>query len=192
MTKQKPGDGSILRPMTGWQWLWRTSFGIDHSGTRWDIDANFFDWDERIHLYRDGRRERTQSSTSRFELEDGARIEAAMSTYGLKRAHLVHRDGTTSPLAPAHGTAERWRAELEREHPTLSRRIGVVAWTVLAVALVLQVPQLIELGADITGRYAFTSPVTLPSWFNTALGTAGVLAAIDRALLLRYHWLLDS
>lgn len=192
MGKEKPGDGSELRPMTGWQWMWRTSMGIEHGGSRWDIDVNFFDWDEKIHLYREGRRERTQTSTCRFELDDGARIEAALSTYGLKRAHLVGPDGTKAPLVPAPGTGERWRTDLDRRRPTLSRSIGIAAWVVLAVALVLQLPQLVQFGANITDAYAFSAAVDLPPWFNVTLGVAGVLAALDRALLLRNHWLLDS
>src|SRR5690625_5336986 len=76
-----------------------------------------------------------------------------MSTYGLRRAHVVLPDGTERRLDPAPGTAERWRADLERDHPTASRRLAYVSWTVLVVALVLQVPQLLALGSVLTGWY---------------------------------------
>lgn len=191
MAKEKQGDG---RPLPAWRWwhpVYRSVMQVDHAGSRWHIDVDFFDWDEKVHLYRDGRLDRVQRGKARFELEDGARIEAAMSTYGLRRAHLVLPDGTERRLDPAPGTAERWRADLERDHPTASRRLAYVSWTVLVVALVLQVPQLLALGSVLTGWYEFTSPVTLPGWLDTVLSVGGTLAGIERALRLRYHWLLD-
>ena len=191
MPKERPGDGSELKPMRRWDFLWRTVMGIRYAGARWDIDVDFFDWDEKVRLYRDGLQQRVQRGTSRFELDDGARIEVAWSTYGLRRAHLVGADGAQRQLVPARGTAERWRAELHRDRPGLSRRLGIVSWLGLVIALVLQIPQALAVVAELTGWYRFASPVALPAWLNTPLTVAGVLAALERALRLRYHWLLD-
>ncbi|WP_413452392.1 hypothetical protein AA0Y32_11000 [Georgenia phoenicis] len=191
MARERAGDGSALRPVRGLQWLWRGVLGTEHAGARWDVEVDFLDWDEKVHLYRDGVQERVQRGTSAFVLDDGARIEVRWSTYGLRRAHLVHVDGTEVPLVPAPGTAERWRADLDHERPGLSRRLALASWTVLVLALLLQVPQLLELGAGVTGWYAFTSPVELPAWLNTPLSVAAVLAGLERALRLRHHWLLD-
>ncbi|HLT84289.1 MAG TPA: hypothetical protein VKZ83_08675 [Phototrophicaceae bacterium] len=191
MARERQGDGRELTPVRGWQWLWRGVFGTEHAGHRWDIEVNTFDFDENVALYRDGVQVRVQRRRSRFELDDGARVEAAWSTFGLKRAHLVHPDGTEVPLEPAPGTAERWRADLDRDHPVLSRRLAAASWTVLVVALLLQAPQVLQLGASATGWFEFTSPVTLPAWLNTPLSLAGALAGLERALRLRYHWLLD-
>lgn len=191
MAKERPGDGSALRPVSGWQWMWRGVFGTRHAGTRWDVEVDYFDWDEKVRLYRDGVQERVQRGTSRFDLDDGARIEVAWSTFGLKRAQLVPAGGDVTQLAPAPGTAERWRADLDRDRPTLSRRLGTASGLVLLLAVALQVPQLLEVGATATGWYEFTSPVTLPGWLNGPLGVAAVLAGVERALRLRYHWLLD-
>lgn len=191
MAKEKPGDGSALAPLAWWHFVYRTVHGTQHAGTRWEIDVDFFDIDEKIRLYRDGRLDRIQRSKARFELDDGARIEAALSTYGLRRGHLVLPDGTERRLTPAPRTAERWRADLERDHPTVSRRLAAVSWTVLALALLLQIPQILEMGSEMTGWYAFTSPITLPGPVNATLTVAGVLAGLERALRMRYHWLLD-
>lgn len=38
----------------------------------------------------------------------------------------------------------------------------------------------------------FDSPVALPAWFNIGLTVAALLASTERALRLRYHWLLDG
>jgi hypothetical protein len=37
----------------------------------------------------------------------------------------------------------------------------------------------------------FVSPIRLPQWANISLAVAGALAAMERALTLRNHWLLD-
>jgi hypothetical protein len=182
---------AALRAVRGWQWLWRGVFGTEHGGARWDVEVDYLDWDEKVHLYRDGVQERVQRGTSSFTLDDGARIEVAWSSFGLRRAHLVRFEGTQVQLTPAPGTAERWRADLDRERPALSRGLATVSWAVLAVALLIQVPQLLELGANVTGWYEFASPVALPAWLNTPLSVAGLLAALERALRLRFHWLID-
>ncbi|WP_454085863.1 hypothetical protein [Georgenia sp. Marseille-Q6866] len=191
MAREKAGDGSALRPVRGWQALWRGVFGTEHAGARWDVEVDYLDWDEKVHLYRDGVQERVQRGTSSFMLDDGARLEVAWSLLGLRRAHLVRPDGTETQLVPGPGTAERWRADLDRDRPTLSRRLAAASWMVLALALLLQVPQLLELGARVTGWYEFTAPVTLPASLNTPLSVAALLAGLERALRLRYHWLLD-
>ncbi len=38
----------------------------------------------------------------------------------------------------------------------------------------------------------FTSPIHLPGWLNVTVLVATVLASTERALRLRYHWLLDG
>lgn len=119
------GDRSELRPMDRWHFIWRTTMGVRHAGVRWDIDVDFLDWDEKVRLYRDGQQERVQRGSSRFGLEDGASIEVVWSTYGLRRVHLVTADGTKQQFTPAPGTAERWRAELDRDRPVLSCWLGV-------------------------------------------------------------------
>ena len=86
MSRETAGDGSELRPMGRGHFTWRTTMGIRHAGVRWDIDVDFFDWDEKVCLCRNGQQERVQRGSSRFELEDGASIEVAWSTYGLRRA----------------------------------------------------------------------------------------------------------
>src|SRR5690625_7669382 len=82
VAREKPGDGRALAPMQWWQSLYRTVMGTDHGGVRWDVDMDFFEWRDTFVLYRDGRQDRVQHGTAAFRLPDGARIEAAMSTYG--------------------------------------------------------------------------------------------------------------
>lgn len=78
----------------------------------------------------------------------------------------------------------------------LSRALGFLSVSILAVAVVLGVPQIVEQItllppiADHIGT--FSSPFRLPAVANTALFVASVAASTERALRLRYSWLLDG
>lgn len=119
-----------------------------------------------------------------------------MSLYGVTRVHLVRDKGEEERLAPVSGTIEDLRGRLRRQHPAVSRVISWLAIVTLIVSLVLAVPQGLELItgipkiADNIGT--FTSPISLPSWLNTSLLVAGVLAAVERLLMLRENKLLDA
>ena len=195
-----------LRPVQGVQALWRTQFEAVHEGARWTVDTDFFDFGEKMHLYRDGVKVAEDSSPARFRLgptpsagatpDELPRIEAAMSWYGMKRAHLVTPEGEQL-MTPAAGTAEAWRAGLERDRPGLSRAMAAVSLLVLLVALVLEVPQLVEWVTQ-SGVWAqvsdwrFQSPVSLSSWANTALTLGGVAAGLERALRVKHQPWLDD
>lgn len=192
MAKVKPGDGSRLKPMRGWQAWYRTVFGIDQAGHRYVVDARLLDEDAR--LYTDGSQTARSAIPATFPVE-GGRIEVAASSFGLKRMHLVADDGPVTQLSPARGTAERWRAELGRRHPRLSRWLARAAVVVLLVGLAVALPALAEQitrippVAEEVGT--FINPLDVPGEIAIGLTVAGVLAAIERALTLRNHWLID-
>ncbi|WP_148417095.1 hypothetical protein [Oceanobacillus jeddahense] len=79
--------------------------------------------------------------------------------------------------------------------PGVSAIVGKIAIVVLLVSLLLGLPQLaatisqISFIADLVGT--FESPVALPNWLNRTLLVSGALAAVERALMLRSHWLID-
>ena len=66
----------------------------------------------------------------------------------------------------------------------------------LLVGVVMMVPQAAELITQIEvvaeNVGTFTSPISLPAWLNVSLVVAGILAATERALTLRNHWLIDA
>lgn len=192
MAKIKAGDGSALRPMRAWQALYRTVFWIDHAGHRYDVDVPFFD--DEVRLCTDGIQTARSAPPATFPVP-GGRIEVATTIYGLKRMHLVTEDGAETQLRPERGTAERWRADLARRHPVLSRWLARVAVVVLLAGLVVVLPAVAErlTQIDVVAEHigTFTSPIRLPGSLATALTVAGVAAAIERALTLRNHWLID-
>lgn len=192
MATIKDGNGSRLRPMRGWHVLHRTVFGLEHAGHHYDVDVAFFDDD--VRLYTDGLESARTDLPARFPVP-GGRIEIAATIYGLKRVHLVLENGTTTQLRPAKGTAERWRADLARRRPVLSQWLARAAVVVLLVGVALVLPEIAERVTQIDAVAerlgTFTSPIELPGTLATGLTAAGVLAAIERALTLRSHWLVD-
>lgn len=83
-----------------------------------------------------------------------------------------------------------------REHPGGSRLIGAVSILVLLIGVgvnLLQVAEPISQIPPIADTIGtFESPVNLPLWLNISLGLAAAVGATERALRMRYHWLLDS
>lgn len=192
----EPGDDEPLKPYSRLQVVNRSLLGVTHAGHAWAVDYDFFDWDDRVSLYRDGRRAASAKAPVSFEVPDG-RIEFATTFYGVKRAHLVLGTGAELPLGPHPKTLEAWRQRLADRHPMLSALMAGAAVVVLVVGLVVagmslldtvtHVPQV----ADALG-WTFTSPLALSGAAATALTVAGVLAIIERALSMRHHWLLDA
>lgn len=118
------------------------------------------------------------------------------SVFGLNRCHYVTADGTEQRLQPDRVSAEGRRAHLDRAHPVLSRGISFLSTIVLLASLAVLVMRLREKltqPAPIAAHLGtFTSPVDLPVWLNIAVGAAAALASTERALRLRYNWLLDG
>lgn len=209
--KVKPGDGSALKPYRWWQPLTRSLFTIEladqDARTAYAVDVHFFDTDDYgdtvALLYRDGVQEATSTTPAAFPVP-GGRIEVQATMFGLKRMHYV-RDGDApaSPtadqgrvLTPHPRSAEGLRARLAARHPLASQVIAGAAIAVLLVSLVVAVPAFVELVTqwDVLADHAdpYTSPFDLPGWASTALLTASIVAAIERAITLRNHWLVDA
>jgi len=202
----KPGDGRALKPFRWWQPLSRVLFSLplrDGDGRQvvHAVDVRyaqrFFSEDGkgRAHLYLDGRHHAESALPAAFPVQGGT-IEVALTAFGLRRCHYVTAGGAEHQLVPDRRSAEGRRARLDRDHPVLSRLIGLCSLVLLAVPALLLVPQLLEAVFQVppvAQRFGtFTSPVQLPVWLNTALALGAAAASTERALRLRYNWLLDS
>lgn len=201
--RAKPGDGHALQRYRWWQPFSRSLLHLrlvaaDGRPETWSVDVRLGGDDNgvvRAQLYRDGVNQATSKLPAAFPVPGGV-IEVAASGYGLKRAHFIADDGTERQLSPDAASAEGRRARLHRRAPGLSRAIGAVSIIVLVVALVLGIPQLAEQitsippVADAVGT--FKSPIHLPPWANISLIVAALVASTERALRLRYNWLLDG
>ncbi len=49
-----PSTTSRLRPLGGWDLVSRGRFEARHNGHVWTVDLDYFDFGEKLHLYRDG------------------------------------------------------------------------------------------------------------------------------------------
>jgi hypothetical protein len=190
-------DRLPLRPVRRRDALHRLLYVIEHPGPDGrpvehtvEIDAV----DLRAVLYVDGRYRDAADLPAAFGVHGGT-LEVALSLYGVQRMHLVTDDRSEQRLTPVAGTLEDLRHRFHRRHPWTSRVIGGAAILVLLVNLVLAVPEALEILtradriAEVFGT--FTSPVALPSWLTIGLLVAGVLAAVDRALMLRRNRVVD-
>lgn len=201
----KPGDGRPLKRFRWWQmFLGRALFHLDLAGAdgrpaRYSVDARHqgdaVNGEVVAHLYRDGRHHAASKVPAVIPVEGGA-IEVATTGVGVKRCHYVPSSGAERQLVPDPGSAEGRRARLERDRPRRSRSLGFVSVVVLVVGVGLNLVQIMEPLSRIPpvaeSVGIFVSPVHLPLWLNVALGLAAALASTERALRLRYHWLLDA
>lgn len=202
--RTKPGDGHPLKRFRWWQmFTGRALLHLDLSGpdgrpVRYSIDVRHQgDREGRViaHLYREGRHHASSRVPAVLPVPGGA-IEVATSAVGLKRCHYVDTVGNRHQLVPDPRSAEGRRARLERGHPVLSRAIGVVSVVMLVIGLGLNLLQLLEPISRIPpiaeNIGIFVSPIHLPLWLNVALALGAALGSAERALRLRYHWLLDA
>lgn len=212
LRRAKPGDGSALTELHWWQLLTRTQFFLDPDeasgrSARYAVDVHHLAAELEggklaegsrhapVALYRDGHQVQIATPPVAFAVPDGE-IEVARNMYGLTRMHHVPASGRTEALRAHPRSLEGRRARFGRRHPRAGAAIGAVAVAVLLTCLVLTVPQVIELVTSI-GPVAerlgtFTSPIRPPYWVNISLLVAGALAATERALTLRNHWLIDA
>ncbi|MFC7817066.1 hypothetical protein ACFUTR_20770 [Streptomyces sp. NPDC057367] len=204
LRRVEPGNGRPLKPFRWWQTLTRALFHLkltDDDGRRtvYTVDVRHQNQSEghvRARLYLDGRHHAESRVPAVYPVRGGT-VEVRTSAFGLKRCHHVTAEGSAHRLVPDPASAEGRRARLDRAHPALGRCMGFLSSTVLVIGLVLLVLQLAE---QITrspkgvAQYVgtLTSPVDLPVWGNAVVGLATAAASTERALRLRYHWLLDG
>lgn len=189
-------EGYPLKELKSAETLWRGLYGIEFEDAIYVIEVDFFDFSEKVRLYRDGFLVDEGVSPVVFDLGSGVRIEAAMALFGMKYARMVGPQGTRL-LTPLPGTAEAKRTLFEQNYPDVSKAIAASSWLVLVVALITQIPNLINglLGAITMLGFSFGTPLPtfpLPPWANTLLSVLGLVAGLDRGLRMVHNPLLDD
>ncbi|GAA1243769.1 hypothetical protein GCM10009676_31800 [Prauserella halophila] len=203
LSRVEPGDGRELKRFRWWQWTRRALFHVrlsdDGRQPVYSVDVKHGKYDSNgrrsADLYLDGRHHAVSSIPARFPVPGGT-IEVAASGFGLKRCHYVTAEGAERRLAPDPASAEGRRLRFEREHPTLSHWMGAGSVSVLLVALLVLLTQIVgsitrvpEIAEHLG---TFSPPVELPVWANITVTAAAALASTERALRLRYSRLLDG
>lgn len=200
--RARPADARPLTPFRWWQLFRRSvlSISLEHAGTpvvhtvevRHGGDSNGV---VRAGLYLDGILHLESRLPARFPVE-GGHIEVRKSPGGMRRCHFVAHDGTTRALVPDPKSAEGRRMRFARHHPAGSALIGAISIAMLLVGVGLGALQaagpISEIPPVAATLGTFQSPMRLPVWLNLCLGLGASAAAIERALRMQYHWLLDS
>jgi hypothetical protein len=210
LSRVREGDGSALPPYRLWQLFSRS---LLHLGPRPE-DPHRYSLDVRVTadpksrkeheagtgkspaaLYRDGVQVHRSNLPATFPVPGGV-IEVATSMAGVKRARFLGDDGTEQALEPDPRSQEGRRARLAVRRPAVSAALGAASFVVLLAALalaLLQGAETLTAVPPVAERLgAFDSPVDLPAWGNGVVLGAALLAALERASRMRYHWLLDS
>ncbi|GAB2604201.1 hypothetical protein [Kribbella endophytica] len=199
----KPGDGRELQRVRWWQSIGRALFYLRLTGdgrqTVYAVDVrhwgNQSSGETTADLYLNGRQHAVCRLPAVFPVEGGI-IEVRMSNFGLKRCHYVTDEGAEYQLEPDPHSAEGRRARLDHSHPALSRAIGVFSATVLGIAVLLLIPQIVGPFTRIPPVAehfgVFDSPIHLPAWLNVTIVVVTLLASTERALRLRFNRLLDG
>ena len=203
--RTRVGDGHPLEPFRWWHLLaGRKLFALslirpDGSRANYDIDVHLAGKQAgdfgMVHLYLDGRHYAESSLPTALPVEGGV-IIVALSTAGIQKAHYLADDGNARQLTPHPKTAIGRRMRFDRDHPMLSRLVAVISVFMLVIGLGLNGIQLLEPLSQIPPVEEhlghFESPLRLPFWLNIALGFGAGLAATERALRVKFHWLLDG
>lgn len=179
--------------------LWRGLYGVEYRGEHWVVEVDYFDVTETITIFCDGTEVAKRKSPFKHQVAPGVWIEAAMALYGMKRARLVDEiAGSEIALTPLEGTAEDKRLRFEKRYPLTSKVVAVAAWTILFVALVTQIPNLLNSLSNLVDMMSLPVPLpkvptlNLPDWLNCALGVMGIAAGLDRGLRMKHNPLLDD
>ncbi|MHA6252814.1 hypothetical protein [Oceanobacillus sp. CAU 1775] len=199
INKVKAGDGHALKEYRFYHLLSRSLFYArlreeDGEIHTYAVDVNYFSEESKADLYRDGKHAATSKLPAIFPVPDGV-IEVGVSTFGLTRMHYVTNEKTEHQLYPDSASTEGLRMRFDAKYPNISRFIGLLAVIILLTSIVVGLPQLLEVITSFPIIYenigTFESPISLPNWLNSTLFTAGIIAALERALTLRNHWLID-
>lgn len=199
VAKIKSGDGHMLKPFRFWQMITRTLYHIkienaEGHADKYSVDVEYYEVGDEVKLYLNDKHIGTSSTPATFPVAGGY-IEVQTTLYGLKRMHYVSDHGEDRLMEPDPRTAEGLREKLELNYPLASRLISSAAVFILLISLVLGLPQIIEYVTHIdfiSERFGtFNSPIHLPNWLNITLSILAVTAALERALTLKNHWLID-
>ncbi len=196
LKKVRDAKGEPLKDIRFWEYFHRTVFHQKIDVDLYTVDVDLYGKElmgPESALYKNGVRIKESTVPSLYEVPGGF-IEVETTNYGVKKIHYV-TDAGELQMMPDKGSLEGKRARFELKFPTASKWVGYIAIAILIIGLIIAIPAVIEmithmdLVADNAGT--FKSPFQLPGWLNVTLVVLGLLAATERALSLKNHWLID-
>lgn len=201
----RAGNGRPLEPFRWWHMLsGRKLFSLslvraDGSRAGYDVDVRLSGKQAgdfgMVHLYLDGRHHAESPLPTAMPVEGGV-IVLVLGSAGLQSADYLPDSGNARQLTPHPRTAIGRRMRFDRDHPMVSSWVGVISVLMLVIGVGVNGLQLLETLSEIPPVAEhlghFESPLHLPLWLNIALGLGAGFAAAERALRLKFNWLLDG
>lgn len=199
MKKVKPGDGHLLKKYQFWHIITHSLFHItitnkDNEKTHYALKARYFVNDPSVDLYHNQKHVAYSKLPATLPVKDGI-IEVKNGKAGINSINYIPEKQATFSVYPDKRSIRGWRMWVHKRFPLFSAIIAKIAMVILLMSLVLSLPQLLESLSEIPwvaeNIGTFKSPFTFSFWMNVLFGFAGSFALMERALMLRSHWLID-
>lgn len=197
--KVKAGDGHTLKPYRIWHIFTHSLFHItitneNNEKIKYALKSRYFADDSSVDLYHGTTHFAYSTLPASIPLENGI-LEVKSGGSGINQIQYLTDAEERFSIYPDKRSIRGWRISLHKRLPIISTFIGLMATLVLLTSLILGLPQIIESLSGIPwvseNIGTFVSPIKLSAWINFAIGIAVAFAAIERALMLRSHWLID-
>ncbi len=195
----KKGDGHFLKTYRIWNIFTQSLFHIYITNEKnetiyYALKSRYFAEDSSVDLYHNNKHIAYSTLPAAIPVENGI-IEVKSGGSGINSIKYITDKKETFSVYPDKRSVRGLRMGLHKSFPKISSLIAGIAIVILLTSLALSLPQLIESIAQIPwvseNIGTFESPINLSVWENFAIGIAVALAAIERALMLRSHWLID-
>lgn len=199
MKKVKEGNGHKLKEYRFWNIFTGSLFHLEVTNDKnekinYAILCKYFVEEPRADLYCNGTHIAYAKLPAIFPVKDGV-IEIENGGYGINKIHYDSNNNETYSLYPDKRSVRGLRMSLHNRFPKVSSFIAIMAVVVLLTSMALGLPQLIAALSQIPwvseNIGTFVSPIVLPALVNLGIVVAGILAGVERTLMLRNHWLID-
>ncbi|NMO97940.1 hypothetical protein [Paenibacillus lemnae] len=200
MKKVKGGDGHLLKKYQIWNIVTHSLFHVeirsaaDGKTTKYAIKSRYFTEEPMVDLYREGRHIAFSKLPAVLPIDQGV-IEVTKSSSGINGIHFITDQEASFSVYPDKRSIRGLRWWIHKRLPKISACIGVAAVIILFISLALGSTQLLEKISEIPwvseNLGTFQSPITLSVGTNLGIGIAAFAAGLERALMLRNHWLID-
>lgn len=199
MKKVKAGDGHLLKNYRLWHIFTHSLFHItitseNNEKTYYALKSRYFAEDSSVDLYLNRKHIAYSTLPATIPIKDGI-IEVKSGGSGINSIQYITDKKATFSVSPDKRSIRGVRMWLHKSYPMVSSLMAGVAIVILLMSIALSLPQLIESISKIPwvaeNIGTFQSPFKLSIWMNVAIGIAGAIAATERALMLRSHWLID-
>ncbi|WP_239741098.1 TetR/AcrR family transcriptional regulator [Mammaliicoccus sp. M-M45] len=199
LNKVKEGDGHNLKPYRLWNIFTHSLFHITiinekNGEVNYALKSKYFVGEPRVDLYNNGKHVAYSKLPAAFKLENGI-LEVRSGGSGINRIKYISNQEENFSVKPDKKSIRGMRLELHKHFPKVSGFISLVSILVIFVSFILSMPQILESLTQIPwiaeNIGIFESPIHFSVAMNISIGIAVAIAASERAMMLRNHWLID-